>query len=89
MALGAARSDVVSRRVGHGLKPLSLGVAAGLAAAGAHAALSTMLFGVRPFDVPTYAALSLVLAAFALAACYLPRAPRRARRDPTAALRCE
>jgi ABC-type antimicrobial peptide transport system permease subunit len=50
--------------------------------------LSQMLFGVAPTDAVTFAAVSLLLAAVALAAAWLP-ARRATRIDPMAALRSE
>jgi putative ABC transport system permease protein len=65
------------------------GIGIGLAAALALSrALSGLLFQVRPIDPPTYAAVALLLAAAALAACYFP-ARRAARVDPVVALRSE
>jgi putative ABC transport system permease protein len=50
--------------------------------------MGTMLFGVNPTDAATFAAISISLAAVALAACYLPS--RRAMAlEPVAALRHE
>lgn len=68
-------------------------VAAGIAI-GAPAALAvtwlmaSRLFGVGPFDPPTIVAATLLMAAVAALAGFLP--PRRASRvDPMVALRCE
>ena len=50
--------------------------------------ISTFLFGVKPTDPLTYAAVALSLAAIALLACYVP-ARRATRVDPMVAVRCE
>jgi putative ABC transport system permease protein len=66
-----------------------VGVVAGLAmAAVLTPLLSGLLFGVRPSDPLTYAAISLVLAAVGVLACYIP-AHRATKVDPMTALRTE
>ena len=50
--------------------------------------ISTFLFGVKPTDPLTYAAVVLGLAAIVLRACYVP-ARRATRVDPMVAVRCE
>ena len=50
--------------------------------------LETLLYGVRPWDFWTYAAVCVVLIASALVAAWLP-ARRAARTDPLRALRTE
>jgi putative ABC transport system permease protein len=47
---------------------------------------TAFLFGVRPYDPLTFATVSLLIAALALAASYVP-ARRAARLDPVGALR--
>lgn len=65
------------------------GIAAGLAGALALTRyLESMLFGVSPFDPATVASVSMLLAAVAALAIYIP-ARRATRVDPVVALRCE
>jgi predicted permease len=69
--------------------PVGAGLVVGLGLAGALTPLlSSLLFAVRPGDPLTYAAISLVLAAVGVAACYIP-ARRATKVDPMIALRCE
>jgi predicted permease len=87
MALGARRGNVAAMVLRQGAALTALGLAAGTAAALALSrTLSSLLFGVGPHDPATFAAIVALLAAAALAACYLP-ARRAARLDPTRALR--
>jgi putative ABC transport system permease protein len=89
MALGAQKRDVLRLVVGEGMIQVFIGIAAGLAFALALTRLmSTLLFGVSPTDPITLAVITLLLAAVALLACYLP-ARRAAKVDPLAALRYE
>jgi putative ABC transport system permease protein len=87
MALGAQRSDVLRLIVGSGMRLTALGLLCGVAAALVLTRLlSALLFGVQPFDVPTFAIVAAALAFVALLACWLP-AHRAARSNPIAALR--
>jgi putative ABC transport system permease protein len=89
MALGAQPEDVRRMILGQGGRLAVYGIVAGLAGAGILTRwMGTMLFGVNPTDAATFAAISISLAAVALAACYLPS--RRAMAlEPVAALRHE
>src|SRR6202521_4759352 len=89
MALGARPGDVLGLVAKLGLKLTSIGVAIGVALAlGVTRLISTFLFGVKPTDPLTYAAVALGLAAIALLACYIP-ARRAIKVDPLVALRYE
>jgi putative ABC transport system permease protein len=89
MALGAGRQEVSRLFVSQGLVLTGIGLLLGLgAAAGLTRLMSALLFGVSPFDLVTYGAVSVVLACIALMASYIP-ARRAARVDPLEALRWE
>src|SRR5208282_3839780 len=89
MALGAERANVFRMVLGQAGKMVLFGIGIGLAAALALTRLmASMLFGVRPSDPLTLAAVSLLLAAVSLLACYVP-ARRATRVDPVIALRYE
>ena len=89
MALGAQKHDVVSMIVRQGLNLLLMGLIIGIAGALALTHfLSSLLYGVKPTDPITFIAVSLILIAVALLACYIP-ARRAAKVDPMVALRYE
>jgi len=89
LALGAHSTDIRGLVLRQSVLPVALGVAAGLLLAAAVAPLlSGLLFGVRPSDPLTYAAISLVLTAVGVLACYIP-ARRAMRVDPMVALKYE
>jgi len=89
MALGAQPRDVERLILGQGARLAAIGIACGLAAAFILTRfMESMLYTVRAADFPTFAAISILLGAVALAASYLPS--RRAMAlDPVAALRHE
>jgi putative ABC transport system permease protein len=89
MALGAQSRDVLQLIVGQGARLAAFGIAAGLSAAIALTRLMTsMLYGVKATDTYTFAAISVLLGAVALAACYVP-SRRALALDPVTALRHE
>jgi putative ABC transport system permease protein len=89
MALGAQKRDVLRLVIGQGMRPVFIGIAAGLASAVALTRLmSTLLFGVRPTDPMTLTVITFLLATVAFLACYLP-ARRATKVDPLVALRYE
>jgi predicted permease len=89
MALGATRRGILGLVVRQGMVLAMTGVAIGLVGALLLTrVLSSLLFGVGVTDPLTFATISLVLAAVALVASYIP-ARRTAHIDPMIALRCE
>jgi putative ABC transport system permease protein len=89
MALGAQQKDVLRLILGQGARIAFFGVAIGLGAAAALARLlSSLLYSVSTSDPITFAAVSVLLLAIALLACYVP-ARRALRVDPIIALRYE
>src|SRR6266699_1842618 len=89
MALGAQRSDVLKLILGRSLKLISAGAAIGLVVAlMSTSMLQALLYNVSAFDTPTFVLVTILLAAVALAASYLP-AMRATKADPMAALHAE
>lgn len=87
MALGAQRADVLAMIVRRGLALALIGVGAGVAISIAIARLlAGMLYGIRPYDLVTFAATSVLLLLVSAAASSIP-AYRAARLNPIATLR--
>ena len=89
MALGAKRTDVLSMVIWQGVTLTLIGVVLGVVIAlGATRLISTMIFGVTPYDPVTFLVVAAVLIAVALLACWIP-ARRATKVDPIVALRYE
>jgi putative ABC transport system permease protein len=89
VALGADRRTIVRLVMRQGALMTAAGLAAGAGVALASArALSSILFGVPPWDPITLASAALLLVATAMAACYLP-ARRASAIDPARTLAAE
>jgi len=89
IALGARLARITGSVVAGGLALVAIGAAIGIAGSLLLLrALRTLLFGVTPYDGPTYAIVIVLLGAIAALASYLP-ARRAARIEPLTALRHE
>jgi len=87
MALGAHGTSILGLILKQGLGLTLAGLAAGLAVAPiATQALRQMLYGVKPLDAVTFAAVAVLLFVTSVAACVVP-ALRASRVDPGKALR--
>jgi putative ABC transport system permease protein len=89
MALGAQSGHVTRLVLKEGMIPVGIGIGLGLGAGVALAQLvASLLYGVSATDPMTFVSVTLLLAAVAFLACYLP-ARRATKVDPLATLRCE
>ena len=89
MALGAQQNSVMQLILGEAGTLAMAGIAAGVACSLVAAILMRkLLFGVRPWDLPTFVVVAVALAFCALLASYIP-ARRAAKLDPMVALRYE
>ncbi len=89
MALGARGADVLGLMLRQGVGVVGAGLAVGYAGALlATRSMTSLLYGVEPNDPGTLGAVGALLAAVALAACWLP-ARRATRVDPVRSLRGE
>jgi putative ABC transport system permease protein len=89
IALGAAPSSVVRAVVKRGVALAAAGAAAGLVMAlGLTRMMRNILYGVSPTDLLTYAAVTSLLLAVAIAASLVP-ARRATHIDPMKALRAD
>src|SRR5207302_2037413 len=89
IALGARPARITGSIIAGGLSLVAIGAAIGLAGSLVLLrSLGTLLFGVTPYDVPTYAIVVGLLGAVAVLASYYP-ARRAACIEPLTALRHE
>ena len=89
MALGAEKGRILALVLRQGVRLAIAGVGVGMALSLALTRfVRSQLYGVTSTDTFTFATVALLLAAVALAACYIP-AWRATKVEPTVALRCE
>jgi putative ABC transport system permease protein len=89
MALGAGSGNVVRLILGHGVVLTAVGLGFGIAGAISLSwLLESLVWGIETTDLPTFAAATVLLAAAALAACFVP-AWKAARANPLQTLRAE
>jgi putative ABC transport system permease protein len=89
LALGAEPAAIVKSVLRDGLKTTLVGGALGVAVAAVVTPLiASELYGVRPLDPATFFAVTVVIVAASIAACWIP-ARRASKVDPMVALRSE
>ncbi|MHB1298610.1 MAG: FtsX-like permease family protein [Gemmatimonadaceae bacterium] len=89
LALGARLHDILRSVIGGSLRPVAIGVAAGIAlAVAAGRFVAALLYGIKPTDPGVILGVALVLLLVAAAAAFGP-AWRASRVDPVRALRSE
>jgi predicted permease len=89
LALGASPRRVLRLVLAQGMRPVIVGLVAGLAGAyGLSQVMTTLLFQITARDPWTYVSVTAALTAIGLLACYLP-ARQVLRVDPVVALRVE
>src|SRR5262249_10130730 len=89
LAFGARRVQVLGMVLNEGLRMTLCGVVIGLfGALAVTRIMASLLFGVRPNDPLTFAAVALLSSVVALLACFIP-ARRAMKVDPMVALRYE
>jgi putative ABC transport system permease protein len=73
LALGASTQSVLRLVMVQGLVPVAVGIVLGAAGAVALSrSMASLLFGMTPLDVPTYAGVASLLLTAAALSCYLP-----------------
>jgi predicted permease len=89
LALGAGRNSILHMILDQGLRLALTGAVVGLVAALIVSRLiASLLYGVHPTDLLTFAGVAIIFLGVALLACYLP-ARRATKVDPMVALRSE
>ncbi len=89
IALGASSSNVLALVLRQGLMPAGIGIVLGIAGALVLSrAMSSLLFGITPYDPSTYVAVTAILGSTAFLAAWIP-ARRATKVDPLESLRSE
>lgn len=89
LALGAQPGQVMAQFLRYGLAAGSVGIAIGLAASAyLQKWLNSLLYGIQPFDLPTFGAVSAAVLLILLLAVFWP-ARRASQTDPQVVLRYE